>query len=258
MTVSLPIGDGFSATLGADLVPNNPDFYIIDYDAQTFVSQAFSASLAFGPEVFDEVAPQNGAVLMLNPNNFDFEFAGFTYVDGVRSELEPGAFTPFSYGGFVDSRNVNGVELTRLNDATNDTLVRFLTDTIEMPDGGASFLVFFDGLDFVDAPPGEVNLDGVRLIVSPRAGEGSAVIAPDVVDPEGDAFTFTITGQPVNGSVSINGDGDFEYVSEIENLGEGQTVPNAFTFVATDAFGAESEEVTVNLNLLGVDGDTLV
>ncbi|MEG1632464.1 MAG: Ig-like domain-containing protein [Oscillospiraceae bacterium] len=64
------------------------------------------------------------------------------------------------------------------------------------------------------------------------------------VDPEGDLLTFSITTQPVKGSIELTEDGRFVYSPDVNRRGR-----DYFGFKATDANGNASQEATVIIRI---------
>lgn len=63
------------------------------------------------------------------------------------------------------------------------------------------------------------------------------------VDPEGDAISFSISGQPEKGTVSCDG------TSFVYTPSEGSRGRDSFTYIASDSFGNSSEEATVSVRI---------
>ncbi|WP_292458386.1 Ig-like domain-containing protein, partial [Mesorhizobium sp.] len=66
---------------------------------------------------------------------------------------------------------------------------------------------------------------------------------------------YTITSQPIEGSVVNNNDGTFSFspVSGFQDLAEGAMRQVAFTYTATDSHGAVSNTGTVSVTVTGVN-----
>ena len=79
----------------------------------------------------------------------------------------------------------------------------------------------------------------------------------DVDDPAG-KFTFAITQQPAEGTVTDNGDGTFSFDpgSGFQELAEGKTTTVSFKYTATDPGGATSNEATGTITVTGVNDCT--
>ena len=66
-----------------------------------------------------------------------------------------------------------------------------------------------------------------------------------VVDPEGQALTYTVIRQPRRGTVEIREDGSFVYTPKKNKVGV-----DSFTYTATDPAGKVSREATVTVRIL--------
>jgi VCBS repeat-containing protein len=80
-----------------------------------------------------------------------------------------------------------------------------------------------------------------------KAGTPLTVAGPGVLgndtDPEGDALSAILAGQPKQGSVSLQADGSFTYAAKKKARGS-----DSFTYLAQDASGLNDlETVTIQL-----------
>ncbi|WP_370277548.1 Ig-like domain-containing protein [Pontibacterium sp.] len=88
-------------------------------------------------------------------------------------------------------------------------------------------------------------------------GEDDAAASIDFsgTDAEGSDLTFTLTSDPVLGSVTNNEDGSFTFDPEddFQLLNDGESSEVSFTYTATDELGKTSAEGTVTVNVTGQD-----
>ena len=66
-----------------------------------------------------------------------------------------------------------------------------------------------------------------------------------VTDPEGETLTYTLVKAPKRGEVVLHEDGTFTYTPKKNKVGK-----DSFTFTATDAKGAVSQEATISVEIL--------
>lgn len=103
--------------------------------------------------------------------------------------------------------------------------------------------------------------ENVTMTISIRGKEDKAPAAEDfavetyknlpntgklkVIDPEGQAMTYTVTRQPKRGTVEIKEDGTFTYTPKKNKIGV-----DSFVYTAADPAGNVSREATVTITIL--------
>lgn len=98
--------------------------------------------------------------------------------------------------------------------------------------------------------------DAVLTATEDGAGVSTSVLADDVdSDDDAASLAYAIVTPPTEGSVIINGDGTFTFLSgtEFQDLAAGQSRQVTFTYLATDAHGAVSGLGTVTITVSGAN-----
>lgn len=98
--------------------------------------------------------------------------------------------------------------------------------TVLVSDGYGGTAVSTIAVTVLNQPPIASNLDVSTSKNTPLGGQVTAT------DPNGDALTYSLNSAPVNGNVTINPDGTFQYVPNT-----GYTGNDSFTFLAADPNG---------------------
>ena len=243
-------GSDFAPVLledGPRTVVNAGGFYVLDAatGAMTYVPRG---AAGLHP---DDVAPDDGAVVYINPNTNNWFVQAVGYTDGEATVIDPASFVLEGYSG--ETMTTNG-SLFLMGSGADMTL------SIDLPafqtsDGLAQAGVRFEGLVYESDAAKTVEVASVAVAVEPVGTEAPIVIAPDAFDVDGDDLSFAIDAEGTLGSVSVNDDGTFTYDQgqAFAALAEGEIAVDTFTYVATDEHGATSEEATVSVTVTGTN-----
>ena len=235
---------GYTAELGAQIVPNAGFFYVADNDAGTLTG----VGRTIGSLTPDEVAPQNGVVLYINPNTGSWFATAVSYVDGVGTPVDPASLLPEGYDGESEIAN----DTLFLFDAVSDSLMNFRVEDQPTENGLANYEFNIDGLNYAGPDgPKEVELASASFTVEPSGQPTSVIIAAEAFDlDDSDILSFTVDDADTVGIVTNNGDGTFTYSAAggFGDLATGETATDWFTYTASDGnggFDTASVEITV-------------
>lgn len=139
-----------------------------------------------------------------------------------------------------------GLSLLDITNPLNISLSDFI------PEGSISTSLDSDGSLIVVKSSGSASLKIFQYNSSPEAASSnfsvdedtSVVEYAEASDPEGDDISFSIIGEPANGSVSITPEGQFTYQPDADFNGQ-----DSFTFKVEDSYGGSSEgSVSITIN----------
>jgi hypothetical protein len=132
-------------------------------------------------------------------------------------------------------------QLAGTRSQTTDADGRATFTDLAITDGTGSHTLIFEAPGFTSAVSGSVNVtppanqppSAAADNYTVAAGQTLSVDAPGVLandsDPDGDALTAAVVGQPASGTVTLLPDGSFTYVPNA-----GFTGQDAFTYAASD------------------------
>lgn len=139
-----------------------------------------------------------------------------------------------------------GLSLLDITDPLNVALADFI------PQGSVSTSLDSDGSLIVVKSTDSASLKIFQYNRSPETSDSSFATDEDnplieyveATDPEGDDITFSIVGEPENGTVSITPEGQFTYQPDANYNGS-----DSFTFKVEDSYGGNSEgTVTITVD----------
>ncbi len=129
------------------------------------------------------------------------------------------------------------------------------TFTVRISDGQATTDVV---VEVPVAPANRAPVAGTPIVGNPDASTGAVYGTLNVTDPDGNPLTFTVTSQPVNGTVTMTGGTAFAYTTnEAARLRAGQTPGpdiDSFTVLVSDGVSSVSTTVTVPLSPTQISG----
>ncbi len=196
---------------------------------------------------------------------------GATAVGASAAEVDSGAVYCFTPEDFSPEAALTGICITDLPERwgvlklgdrvlrTGDVLtaeqvsrMTFSADRSELDQSvEVGYLPIYEGHVAADA----------AMTIAIRGRENKAPVAEDsaletyknlpntarlkVMDPEGEAMTFTITRQPKRGTLEVAEDGTFTYTPKKNKVGV-----DSFVYTAADASGKTSREATVTITIL--------
>ena len=236
----------FGVADGERTVVNAGGFYVLDTDSGelTFLVRGL------GRLTPDEVAPENGIVVYLNPNTTNWFAEAHSYSGGEGTSVDPASFTFEGYDGETLLRDASYYLLETGSDIT----LTIDVPSFDTPTGAANATVTLTGLGYDGTFPFTVDVDDITIDVEPAAVEGGLVIAPDAADVDGEALTITFDDTGLIGTVTLQEDGTFLYDqgAGFGYLAQGEVATDTFTYTATDAAGLSSTS-TITVEITGTN-----
>ncbi len=239
---------GFETEVGPSTAGNAGLWYVTDYDT----GETTTIVRTTGALVFEDVAPENGAVVQINANSSNWFIEAATFTAGVRTSLDAEDFAVSGYDGA--SLTYNGA--LYLTEPGSDIGISFTAENVETPDGRADFNFNFEGLSYLGAGnPIEVSVGGATVTVPRTAADTDLLLIADAMDrDEMDILTYSIDSADTLGSVTDNGDGTFLYSTngQFDDLLLGETFTDTFTYTVDDGNGGtDTELVSILVNGIG-------
>ncbi len=241
---------GFETEVGPNVAGNAGLWFVTDYET----GETTTVVRTTGALTFEDVAPENGAVVQINPNSSNWAIEAATYTSGVRNTLDPESFSVTGYDGA--SLIHNGVLF--LTEPGSGIGVSFSAQNVETPDGTADFNFNFEGLSYLGAGnPIEVSLESATVTVPRTAADTDLILFADATDQDdADVLTFSVDTEGTRGSVTGNGDGSFQYSTDgqFDDLMFGETFTDTFTYTVDDGNGGQDTElVSIIVNGIGTE-----
>ena len=236
-------------------VPNSGLFYVLDYDQGSIAVVARNASDQTGATI----APENGIVLLVNPNTNSLYLEATVYEMGEASTADPASLKPAGYEGASD---VVENQLW-LFDAVENGTIDLVVEHLATPDGLAVAQLTLTGLDYAGAHATETaRVGGAEGTFGAASTPTSVVVVPDVFDADEAVFTFALDLDGTVGSVVDNGDGTFTYdtLDAFAALDAGEIATDTFSYTVhegSDPFdGSQAfDTATVTITAIGtIDG----
>ena len=150
---------------GVLVIPNSGFFFIYDFDTGTGFTEAQAGATPVN-------APNNGVYININPNNNEWLATASVVENGVTSFLPP---TSFALAGYAGGFSFVGDSI-QFNDAITGLTLTYSNPATPTPTGARNITFTFNGLDFTDTPPGDMNLDDADFRMSSEAFETIPVV----------------------------------------------------------------------------------
>ncbi|EFL89118.1 calcium-binding protein [Ahrensia sp. R2A130] len=242
---------GFAAESGPQYVANAGYFYVIDHDTgeMTTVIRTTGALTA------EDVAPDNGVVIHVNPNTSNWFVQATTVFNG---ELTPVDAAGISVSGY-DGETLVYADALYLKDTTIDANISIELSDIPTPDGPANLTFTLTDVDYIEEdPPISLTIGSASVEVTPggEAGADMTTITAIGFDPDAtDVISYYLDTSGTLGDVVDNGDGTFGYSAggNFDDLQYGETATDTFLYIVEDQHGA-TDTATVTVTVEGIDG----
>jgi VCBS repeat-containing protein len=253
-TYTISDGEGTSsAVLTVNITGNN--------DAPAAVADTAGGVVEAGFEATG-TATATGNVL-LNDTDVDTADANVTVTGGSGTGAY-GSVTIAADGNYTYTLNNADTDTNALSEG--EVVTDTFNYTISDGEGTSTAVLTVTITGENDAPVGGTDSGSVTETGTVTGdAEASGNVLTNDADPEGDAFTLTaVNGFDSNvggtvtgtyGSVTISGDGSYDYVlddgdADTDALSEGQVAVDTFTYTLTDADGASSSAF-LNITVTG-------
>ena len=227
---------------GARTIVNAGGFYVLDADAGTLTFVA-RGEAGLSP---DDVAPENGAVVYINPNTSNWFIEAVAYADGAAAPVAASDFVVSGYAG----RSLARGETLYFLEGGDGISISLDIPAVGSAAGSATASVTLEGLFYEPYAANVVTVDHVAVALEPEGTEPAVAIEPVVHDPDaGDTFTLALDTHETQGTVTVvDGTMLYDQGNGFGYLAAGESATDTFRYTATDEAGVgTTSTVTVTV-----------